>query len=178
MSGWTRCTILVLTGVALCSVAAAGPRWEDAKKTTRKGPLTDDRDVWGNAGYIVRNPGVPETTPRTPRLSKRVMLEGELEAAKLQLQDALSKASAEEQRRKELESELAEIRTQLEAFKKGTTTPGTATRSYTVKKGDTLWEIAEAMYGSGLQWPKIYNANKGKLSDPNSIRVGQELVIP
>lgn len=54
---------------------------------------------------------------------------------------------------------------------------------YTVKKGDTLWEIAEGRYGSGFQWTKILEANKDKVGFlPNGsqalIEVGQELVLP
>lgn len=42
-----------------------------------------------------------------------------------------------------------------------TTTRTTETiKSYTIKSGDTLWSIAERLYGSGAQWQKIYNANK------------------
>src|SRR3989344_5386594 len=35
--------------------------------------------------------------------------------------------------------------------------------SYTVQKGDTLWEVAEAKYGSGFEWNKILSANKDKV---------------
>lgn len=34
------------------------------------------------------------------------------------------------------------------------------TTSYTIKKGDTLWGIAEQFLGSGSKWPTIYEANK------------------
>jgi uncharacterized membrane protein len=34
---------------------------------------------------------------------------------------------------------------------------------YTIKKGDTLWEIAEAKYGSGLEYYKIIEKNPGKV---------------
>lgn len=33
-------------------------------------------------------------------------------------------------------------------------------KTYTIKEGDTLWTIAENVYGSGGQWEKIYLANK------------------
>lgn len=33
-------------------------------------------------------------------------------------------------------------------------------QSYTVKKGDCLWNIAKKFYGNGASWKKIYNANK------------------
>ena len=38
-------------------------------------------------------------------------------------------------------------------------------KSYTVKNGDTLWAIAKRYYGSGTQYPKIYNANKNTIED-------------
>lgn len=47
--------------------------------------------------------------------------------------------------------------------------------SYTVKKGDTLWSIAEDKFGSGYNWTDIYNANDLKTE---TIEVGQELTIP
>lgn len=33
-------------------------------------------------------------------------------------------------------------------------------KTYTVKKGDTLWEISEKHQGAGSKWEKIYDANK------------------
>lgn len=55
--------------------------------------------------------------------------------------------------------------------------------SYTVKAGDTLWEIAEARYGTGFDWGKVLEANKDKVGFlPNGsqalIEVGQVLVLP
>ena len=51
-------------------------------------------------------------------------------------------------------------------------------RTYTVKSGDTLWKIAEKMYGSGGKYMKIFEANTDLLENPDKIRPGQELVIP
>jgi hypothetical protein len=55
--------------------------------------------------------------------------------------------------------------------------------SYTVKSGDTLWEIAEGLYGNGAEWTKILAANKTAVGFlPNGqqalIRPGQVLVLP
>ena len=50
--------------------------------------------------------------------------------------------------------------------------------TYTVKKGDTLWNIAKKFYGNGSKYTKIYEANKDKITNPNVISVGLILVIP
>lgn len=52
------------------------------------------------------------------------------------------------------------------------------TKTYTVKKGDTLWAIAAKYYGNGAQYNKIYNANTDKISNPNLIYPGQVFTIP
>jgi LysM repeat protein len=53
-----------------------------------------------------------------------------------------------------------------------------AARTYTVRSGDTLSLIASHVYGKAADWPTIYRANKSKISNPNSIYVGEELTIP
>lgn len=44
-----------------------------------------------------------------------------------------------------------------------------------VKPGDTLSKIAAA---NGTTWQKLYQLNKGAISDPNVIRAGQSLKLP
>lgn len=53
-----------------------------------------------------------------------------------------------------------------------------AGRTYKVAPGDTLSKIAKEYYGNANDYNKIFEANRDKLSDPNKIQVGQELVIP
>ena len=48
--------------------------------------------------------------------------------------------------------------------------------TYTVVKGDTLWNIAENAYGSGFNWTDI--ATENKIANANSIDEGQILNIP
>ncbi len=51
--------------------------------------------------------------------------------------------------------------------------------SYTVVDGDSLYKIAAKVYqGKGHLYKKIYNANRDKLSSPETVVVGQKLVIP
>lgn len=51
-------------------------------------------------------------------------------------------------------------------------------KTYVVKSGDCLWNIAKKYYGNGAQYTKIYEANKDKIKKPSLVYAGQELVIP
>lgn len=51
-------------------------------------------------------------------------------------------------------------------------------QTYTVISGDTLSKIAKQYYGDANDWPKIFDANRDKLSNPDRINVGQVLRIP
>jgi nucleoid-associated protein YgaU len=53
-----------------------------------------------------------------------------------------------------------------------------ATRTYTVKAGDTLGKIAKAHLGNANAYMKIFEANRDQLSDPDKIKPGQVLKIP
>ena len=50
--------------------------------------------------------------------------------------------------------------------------------TYIVAAGDSLWRLAVRYYGSGSAWKRIYQANQGRIANPNLIYVGQTLVIP
>jgi len=52
------------------------------------------------------------------------------------------------------------------------------TQHYVVQKGDTLSKIAREYYGDAMLYPKIFEANRDILSDPNRIKPGQRLRIP
>jgi len=49
--------------------------------------------------------------------------------------------------------------------------------TYTVKKGDCLWNIAKKFLGNGALYMQIYNLNKNIIKNPNLIYVGQVLRI-
>lgn len=53
-----------------------------------------------------------------------------------------------------------------------------ATRTYTVRTGDTLSKISTAVYGSPSRWQDIYNANRNQLRSPHDLKVGMVLTIP
>jgi 5'-nucleotidase len=59
--------------------------------------------------------------------------------------------------------------------------------SYTVKDGDTLWDIAVKVYGDGTQWTKVWDMNKDMLTKADArnatapghwIHTGQVVQVP
>jgi nucleoid-associated protein YgaU len=56
--------------------------------------------------------------------------------------------------------------------------PAGREQSYTVQAGDTLSKISQQFYGDAKRYMKIFEANKGTLSDPDKIKPGQVLKIP
>jgi len=55
-----------------------------------------------------------------------------------------------------------------------------ANAGYTVVKGDCLWKIAKKkeIYGNGFAWPKIYQANRDQIKNPDLIFPKQIFKIP
>jgi LysM repeat protein len=53
-----------------------------------------------------------------------------------------------------------------------------AAKTYTVKAGDTLSQIAKEHLGSAGSYMKIFELNKDQLSDPDKIKPGQVLRLP
>ncbi|MCC6419223.1 MAG: LysM peptidoglycan-binding domain-containing protein [Gemmataceae bacterium] len=51
-------------------------------------------------------------------------------------------------------------------------------QTYTVADGDTLSAIAAHYYGSADEWPRIFEANRDQLDNPDLIYPGQMLRIP
>jgi nucleoid-associated protein YgaU len=56
--------------------------------------------------------------------------------------------------------------------------PAPVARTYTVMAGDSLSKIAKHLYGKASLWPRIFEANKDKIKNPDLIHPGQVLTIP
>jgi uncharacterized protein YidB (DUF937 family) len=56
--------------------------------------------------------------------------------------------------------------------------PAATAQTYTVAAGDNLSKIAKQFYGNANDWPKIFDANRDQLSNPDLIKPGQVLRIP
>ena len=78
---------------------------------------------------------------------------------------------------------IATVKPTTRQTKPATTSSG---RTYTVKRGDCLWNIAKQFYGNGSKYPQIYSANKATIDGRNrgtglpqyTIYAGQVFTIP
>ena len=55
---------------------------------------------------------------------------------------------------------------------------GLPASAVTVQKGSTLWAISRARYGLGIQYVRIFEANRDRIRDPDLIYPGQIFQLP
>lgn len=56
--------------------------------------------------------------------------------------------------------------------------PAEAGGNRVISRGDSLWALSRLAYGDGARYAVIYNANRGKIHNPNLIYPGQTFVVP
>ena len=49
--------------------------------------------------------------------------------------------------------------------------------TYTIKSGDTLWDISKLFLKSPWRWPELWGMNKAEIANPNLIYPGQVLML-
>jgi len=49
---------------------------------------------------------------------------------------------------------------------------------YVIQSGDTLGKLAKKHYGNAMEYPRIFEANREVIEDPDKIYVGQKIRIP
>lgn len=56
--------------------------------------------------------------------------------------------------------------------------PAEAGANRVISRGDSLWALSRLAYGDGARYAVIFNANRGKIHNPNLIYPGQTVVLP
>ncbi|UQD73359.1 LysM peptidoglycan-binding domain-containing protein [Bradyrhizobium japonicum] len=56
--------------------------------------------------------------------------------------------------------------------------PAEAGGNRVISRGDSLWALSKLAYGDGARYAVIFNANRGKIHNPNLIYPGQTFVVP
>lgn len=49
---------------------------------------------------------------------------------------------------------------------------------YEIQSGDSLWKIADKVYGNGSEYTKLFEANREVIKDPDLIFPGQIIRVP
>jgi len=56
--------------------------------------------------------------------------------------------------------------------------PAPEVEYYTIVSGDSLSKIAKKFYGNAMDYPKLFDANREVIKDPDLIYPGQKIRIP
>jgi proteasome lid subunit RPN8/RPN11 len=132
----------------------------------------------GAGGYWIGRERGPASATASAQLRSRLRAE-QSEARQLgerlaEAQNELRQAAAEKAAR---EAELAAIRTRLKRAAQSAP-PKAFVLRLNVQSGDTLWGLAERVYGDPRGWKRIHRANAKRLPDPDVLRVGQTILVP
>ena len=118
------------------------------------------------ADYLAAN------RPFTPKLDGRITEVAATAAAPAEPAPAPAEAASAEPAVPPPAVETAAAPAAAEAVAPAAAAEGT----HTIAEGDTLWDIAEQVYGDGAKWRLIEGANAGVV--PRRLLVGNTLVIP
>lgn len=134
-----------------------------------------DKALWGNRGFVRGGPGKTEISidPKASEVFGRY--EPILENLKAML--TVVESPTEDQVvivDQPIYDRAPSLEEKQWAAEKGLSV------EHRVRKGESLWLIAgyPEVYANPLEWPKIYQANRDRILDPNLIYPGQEFRIP
>ena len=143
-----------------------------------------DQDNSGNAGFLAGTPKEDQSSTNPTR--KIYVVEVSKETKEPPIERNVSKDSGDETMRTQ---EPLSITKQAAATTPQVTMPSDDRivirkndadffTEYTVEKDDTLQKIAKKFYGAYSHWPKIYEANREVIKNPDFVKPGTVLKIP
>lgn len=165
-------------------IAGCGTRVRAYKKKVER----VDQEIKGNQGYLF---GTPPPLDRSDVPTTRTTLVVEFE------QPGPGDPQEVDQAVAEMEQSINQTRQRIKTYK--TPPPPAAPRApsraidvrapipkqevtgyteYTIEKNDTLQKISKKFYDTYRKWPKIYEANKNVIKDPNKVKPGTVILIP
>jgi molecular chaperone DnaK (HSP70) len=107
-----------------------------------------------------------ETTAKTQKESSTISIKESTKTSKTKEKNATSsKTATTKQTSKQKES----------TKQKEQAVPGTM---YTVKRGDTLWDLSATFYRDPFQWYRIWRHKPNKIKNPDLIFIDQKIFIP
>lgn len=124
-------------------------------------------------------PFVEHVSTDSVTTSEQALAENSTEAdADKQKADEEQKKADEEKKKAEEEKKKAEEEKQKTEAAKSTTANVAAGTTDTIKPGTNLYRMSRKHYGSDKFWVYIYEENKAKYPNPNTIPVGAVLHVP
>ena len=137
-----------------------------------------DQDVGGNQGFL--GGSAPGDYQKEKKIAQRDTQVVEIEVKnpfKIRRFDKSRKKTAVKSNNIIIPEEKTELQPEVNTIVES---PALKQKIYIVQKNDTLQKISARpeIYGTTKKWPKIYEANKDRLSAPGKIYPGQELIIP
>lgn len=198
-----RCLLFILTALLLNSCAKPphqeldaaeymigrayakqAPEFAPAEYQAARTALNDARESMKDSDYSDARDSLDFALKHARRA---VVLAEEGQARRLEQEKEQEQAVAEENARQAaLENQKKD--TQVEQKKKTTPKPKPVSKpqpkvvpasDYDVGSGENLWTISAKpeVYGEGLLWPLLYQANRDQIKDPRQIFPGQSLSI-
>ena len=139
-----------------------------------------DQDMQGNSGYMMGSSGkmCPMPTKSTRKMYILEVSKPAFDDTDAQTKNSPSNSSLDESpEAMDVGSSSAYDSAEAMATSSDAALTGSVV-DYKVQKDDTLQKISKKFYNSYSQWPKIYELNKDKITDPNHIKPGITIQIP
>ena len=157
-------------------VAAGGDTYAvfGAKDNFDTGYLLDDAITQ----YIEKelNGVIPASTYSEPRGDDTILTADSQEAKDEKSEDEKSDDEKSDDEKTEESAETSDESKPEEDTAEDATSAGKDT--YEVQQDDTLWIIADKLYGDGTRWEELYDLNKNVIANPRLIYAGQTLQLP